>query len=91
MNVVNDSAHHRFELYIDDERAGEIDYVLVGNDLHLTHTFVYPDRREHGLASDFVTQVLTDIRSTSHRLVADCPYVAHWLTTHHDFDDLLTR
>lgn len=96
MKVVDDSAHHRYELYVGDdasalEYAGEIDYIIAGNDIHLTHTVVSPDRREHGLASDFVTEVLTQLRSTPYRLVPDCPYVAHWLTTHHDFDDLLTR
>jgi uncharacterized protein len=90
-NVVDDTEHNRFELYVDEERAGEIDYIISGNDIHLTHTFVYPDRREHGLAASFVSTVLGIVRSTSYRLVPDCPYVAHWLTENHEFDDLLTR
>lgn len=91
MKIVDDSAHRRFDLYIDDDRVGKIDYIIAGNDMHLTHTVVSPDRREHGLASDFVTAVLTQLRDTPYRLVPDCPYVAHWLTTHHEFDDLLVR
>lgn len=92
LDVRNDADHNRYELYIDGDRVGEIDYNIAGNDIHLTHTVVSKDRREHGLASGFVQQVLDGLRTdTDLRLVPDCPYVAHWLTEHEDYTDLLDR
>lgn len=92
ISVVNDEAHNRYELMLDGDRVGEMDYAIVGDAIHITHTVVDKSRREHGLASEFVTTVLEGLRTDSSlRLVPDCPYVAHWLTEHDSYSDLLER
>jgi predicted GNAT family acetyltransferase len=89
LTFVDDKDHNRYDLFVDDERVGEIDYRVLDGAIHLTHTVVFPERREHGLAGEFVQQVLDSLRGGDLRLVADCPYVAHWLTSHPEYHDLL--
>jgi predicted GNAT family acetyltransferase len=76
---------------IDGERAGLIDYMVDDRGTHLLHTEIDEAKREHGLASWFVQQVLDGIRASGGTLVAECPYVAHWLTQpeHAEYRELL--
>ncbi|MDM4763877.1 GNAT family N-acetyltransferase [Galbitalea sp. SE-J8] len=90
--VVNDGAQKRFLLLVDGEQAGLIDYdVTPTGVVDILHTEVDPDKREHGLASWFVQQVLDGFRASGTRLVAHCPYVQHWLAdpTHEEYRALL--
>jgi uncharacterized protein len=89
--VIDNAAESRFELTIDGERVGLIDYLLRPGVIHLVHTEIEPARQEHGLASGFVQEVLDGLRATELRLQPDCPYVAHWLTKHPDYQDLTQR
>jgi len=90
--VVHVPEQNRYELRIDGDHAGHIDYVLRDNDLHLTHTEVDKSRREKGLGAQLVEGALTQIRTeNNHRLIPDCPFVAHWLEENDGFEDLLTR
>ena len=83
---------HRFEILVGGEIAGFSAYRQFGNSIVFTHTEISPERQEHGLAGELVQAALDQIRSTTDlRVVAQCPYVAHWLSTHPDYRDLLTR
>jgi len=89
LTFVDDTEHSRFDLFRDDDRVGLIDYRLRDSVIHLTHTFIDPEKRERGLAASFVQLVLDDIRSRGLTLVPDCPFVAHWLTEHPEYNNLL--
>ena len=48
--------------------------------------------RERGLGSRLVREELDQVREhTDYRVVAQCPFVAHWLAGHPDYQDLLSR
>jgi predicted GNAT family acetyltransferase len=89
LTFVDDTEHSRFNLLRDGDQVGLIDYVIKGDAIHLTHTFIDPSKRERGLAASFVQLVLDSLRGGSLRLVPDCPFVAHWLTEHPEYNDLL--
>lgn len=91
--IVRDDDQQRFLLMIDGEQAGLIDFMVNERGIHLLHTEIDPAKREHGLASWFVQEVLDGIRATDQRLVAECPYVARWLTEpeHAEYRELLER
>jgi predicted GNAT family acetyltransferase len=56
------------------------------------HTEVDARREELGLGSILVQSALDQVRdATTYRVVARCPFVAHWLTKHEEYHDLLTR
>ena len=90
--VVDAPVHNRYELQIDSDRVGHIDYVVENNDIHLVHTEVDPSRQERGLGSDLVRGALDQIRTdTQYRVVPDCPFVASWLKKNDDYADLTAR
>jgi predicted GNAT family acetyltransferase len=82
----------RFELLIDGEVVGFSAYQRFGNSIVFTHTEVSPSRQEHGLAGQLVQAALDQVRDTTKlRVVAQCSFVAHWLSKHPDYQDLLSR
>jgi hypothetical protein len=42
-NVVHDIENHRYEIYLDEERVGLMDYTLNPGEIHLVHTEVNPE------------------------------------------------
>lgn len=82
----------RYTLWVDGDNVGLADYSVTSRHLHFTHTEVDPTRRLHGLAGILIEQALDDVRTrTSLTVVAECPYVAHWIDEHAEYQDLLTR
>jgi predicted GNAT family acetyltransferase len=91
-DVIQNQELDRFELVIDGELAGFSEYRIVGTDMIFTHTEVLSQEREHGLGGRLVRDSLDQVREhTDYRVVAQCPFVAHWLTQHPEYQDLLTR
>jgi uncharacterized protein len=90
--VRDNTEANRFEILVGGEVVGFSAYQRFGNSIVFTHTEVSPTRQEHGLASRLVEAALDQVRDTTNlRVVAQCPYVAHWLTKHPDYQDLLAR
>ncbi len=79
----------RYELSIDGERVAVSTYRDAGERRVFLHTEVEPDHEGQGLAGRLVGWALADVRTRGKRIVARCPYVAHYLESHHEFDDLV--
>jgi uncharacterized protein len=90
--VVQDVEQNQFEIVVDGDVAGFSAYQLFGNSIVFTHTQIDPNRTEHGLGSELVQGELDQIRATtSLRVVAQCPFVAHFIREHPEYQDLLSR
>ena len=90
--VRDNPEENRFEILIAGQVVGFSAYQRFGNSIVFTHTEVSPSRAEHGLGSELVQSALDEIRDTTNlRVVAQCPFVAHWLRNHPDYQPLLTR
>lgn len=82
----------RYTLWLDGRNVGLADYSTTGREVRFTHTEVDPTRRRQGLAGILIEQALDDVRTrTNLTVVADCPFVAHWIDGHAEYQDLLTR
>lgn len=82
----------RYVVLKDGERIGFAAYRFDGDTIVFTHTVIDEDKREKGAASGLVRFALDDVRETSGRtVVAECPYVSHWLGEHPEYQDLQTR
>jgi hypothetical protein len=91
-DVIQNQELDRFELVIDGELAGFSEYRVVGTDMIFTHTEVLSQEREHGLGGRLVRDALDHVREhTDYRVVARCPFVAHWVKGHPEYQDLLSR
>ncbi len=91
-NVIQNQELDRFELVLDGELAGFAEYRITGDELIFTHTEILGAEREHGLGGQLVRDALDQVREhTDYRVVAQCPFIAHWLKGHPEYRDLLSR
>ena len=78
----------RFDVFVHDTHAGISVYKDLGESQRVFyHTVVFDEFQRQGLAATLTRTALSASVQAGHRIVAVCPYVKKWLTTHHDFDD----
>lgn len=83
---------NRFELLVDGEQLGLVDYTLRDGTIVFTHTEIDPAHREQGLGGELVRGALNLVRAeTDLRVVAGCPFMAAWIRKNADYADLLSR
>lgn len=80
---------HRYEISVAGELAGFAAYLDRGTQRIFYHTEIADRFGGRGLAGQVVSFALNDTRSAGRRVVPVCPYVAKWVRTHHDVDDVL--
>ena len=78
----------RYELLIDGELVGVVDYQEQGDVLDFPHTEIDPSRRGQGLGAVLVQGALNDVRARGQQVVPTCWYVAEFLDHHPDYADL---
>ncbi len=92
IEVRDNEGASRFEIVVDGEVAGFSAYRKFGHSIVFTHTEIAPNREEHGLGTRLVQTALDQVRDTTTlRVVAQCPFVAHFVREHPDYQDLLSR
>ncbi len=84
-----EDGRNKYTLKLDGVRAGVLTYRDVGTRRVLVHTEVEPDYGGQGLATRLIEFALADIRTKSRHIVVVCPVVAHYLETHHEYDDII--
>ena len=80
----------RFELEQDGHSAA-LDYTLAGNILALLETEVPESLRGTGIASLLAKTALDYAREHHLKVDVVCPFVAGYLKTHPEYEDLLMR
>lgn len=79
---------HRYEILVDDQRAGLTAYRDRDDRRVFFHTEIDDAYAGQGLAAILVEQALNDVRADGMRIVPVCPYVAKFLTKHQEFADI---
>jgi hypothetical protein len=79
----------RYEIVVDGEVAGFVQYNMRGGRLILVHTEVDEARSGHGLAGKLVAAALDDIRKRGLRIVPVCPFVEGYIQRHPEYDELV--
>jgi predicted GNAT family acetyltransferase len=80
---------HHYELTVDGERAGFINYRDHGERRVILHTEVDDAYTGQGLGTKLITGALDDIRAKGLRAVTLCPMAAAYVTKHRDYDDVV--
>jgi hypothetical protein len=80
----------RFEIERDDSVA-YLEYSLSGKVLELIHTEVPDSMRGTGVASELIQSALDWARENHVKVDVICPVVAHYMTKHPEYADLLLR
>jgi hypothetical protein len=87
--VANVPQRQQYEITVGGEQAGFSAYVDRGDQRIFYHTVVEDRFAGRGLAGKLVSAALTDTRAAGKRAVPACPYIAKYVKSHHDFDDIL--
>ncbi len=87
--VADNPEADRYELTVDGERAGFVTYRQSPGVITFLHAEVHPSRERRGLGSQLVRGALDDARARGLTVRPVCPFVAWFIETHEDYQDLL--
>lgn len=87
-DVVNNNAHHRYELTVDGHLAATY-YKISGDVITFVHTEVPPELGGEGIGSKLVKGALDQVRSQGLKVIAECPFVKAYIEKHPECSDLL--
>jgi uncharacterized protein len=91
IDVVDNAENGFFELLVDGERAGVLVYSTHGSRQVITHSAIASEYQGRGLADLLIRTALDDFRGKQATVTNFCPAVDHFLTTHHEYDDMIDR
>lgn len=89
VEIVRNPAASEYELLLDGERIGELEYIRTEDVLTVTHTTVAQEHSGQGLAARLVEAALKDIRAHGEAIVPKCPYVRGYIVKHPQWADLV--
>lgn len=90
VNVVHNPEKNRFEIYLENERVGLMDYEQANGEIHLTHTEVDPEHQGQNLAAILLRESLSTIRQDDMgKVVPICSYTVKYMEKHPETQDLL--
>lgn len=88
-DVKRNPEENRFEVWVDGEMAGQLDYEAGDGVWVLPHTEVAKAFEGRGLAGELVRAALDEARAEGVTIVPECPYVAGWIARHPEYQDLV--
>jgi predicted GNAT family acetyltransferase len=83
--VADNPASSRFEITVDGELAGFLDYRKDGDEYALPHTRVYTEFEGRGIGSELVSEALAEISSRGGTVLPYCPFVPKVIREHPEF------
>jgi predicted GNAT family acetyltransferase len=89
-DIVNNRAHHRYELAVDGHIAATY-YAIADGVITFIHTEVPPELGGKGVGSTLIKGALDQVRADGLKVIAQCPFVKAYIDKHPDYADLLKR
>ena len=87
--VVDNPARSRYELRDDGHLVGFTEYHERDGVLVFPHTVITQPKRGAGYGTRLIRTALDDVRAQGRRIVAQCPFIAEFVTEHPEYADLL--
>lgn len=87
--VTKNTSKSRYELTVDGEVVGFIDYRLVSDSIELPHTEVDPGHGGHGYGAQLARHALDDVRAQGKKVIPTCPFIARYIEKNEQYQDLL--
>jgi predicted GNAT family acetyltransferase len=85
LSVVHDSSEHRYVALLDGREVGLTQYTSQRGHRTFIHTEVAGDVEGEGIGGALVGQALQSVVADGLRIIAVCPFVAHYVATHPEF------
>ncbi|MET0952412.1 MAG: GNAT family N-acetyltransferase [Aeromicrobium sp.] len=83
--VQDNPTDSRFEIIVDGELAGFVDYRQEGGAYALPHTRIYPRFEGRGLGGQLISGALTEIAARGGSVLPYCPFVPKVIRDHPEF------
>ncbi len=80
---------HRYEAVLDGQVVGAAEYRTMPDHVVMHHTFTDEAFRGRGIAALVVAGALDDLRARKLGVVPSCWYVAEYIESHPEYQDLL--
>ena len=91
MTVRHNAPAQRYELFVDGQCVGLLDYRPTGDALAFVHTEIEPHLRGNWLGAELVRGALDDVRERGEHVLPICPFVASFIDDHPEYEDLLAQ
>lgn len=88
-NVVKNEEENRYELHLDGERIGFLDYRRDGEVVDLPHTEVDPEHGGQGYAGMLADFALRDMSEAGLMVKPTCPFIANHIDKNPEFGSLV--
>jgi predicted GNAT family acetyltransferase len=89
LQFLDDDQHHRFTAWVDGEEIAAMPYRIVAGRMVLLTATVREDFRGKGVATEFIAQVLDDVRQSGRKVTIYCPIVRSFLDRYPQYQDVL--
>jgi predicted GNAT family acetyltransferase len=89
MTVTDHPDELRYEIEVDGEVAGFINYRREDGVIEMVHTDVAPKWEGKGIGAALVKGALDDVRVRGLKVRPYCPFVAKYIQRHPDYQDLV--
>lgn len=89
MPVVFNAAYSRYELKEGERVLGLLEVQEADGRVTLPHTKIAEEREGQGLGSQLLRGALDDLRAQGKKVVPTCPFAAHFIDTHAEYQDML--
>lgn len=87
--VVDNPKEHRYELLVDADVAGYVQYDEVATGVVLTHTEVLPEHEGKGYGSQLARGTLEAVRARGKKVIPVCHFIAGYLRKHPEYVDVV--
>lgn len=89
IEITDAPEQHRFEARIEGTLAGFATYDRGDDLVTYPHTSVLPAYEGQGVGGALARAAMDDARGRSLRVRPSCPFIAHWITLHPAYADLV--
>lgn len=89
LNLSKNEAENRYELEVDGERIGLIDYRATDSVTDMYHTEVDPAHGGKGYGQQLAKFALDDARARDLKVKPTCPFIAKYIAENDEYSDLL--
>lgn len=89
ISISNETGRQRYEIAVDGELAGFVQYRARAGTLDLVHTEVLPPFEGRGLAGRVAQFALEDARRQGLKVAPSCSYIARYIERHPDLQGLV--
>jgi predicted GNAT family acetyltransferase len=87
--VRHDTERQRYEIWVDDVRAGLTTYEEQDDAIAFLHTEIKDEFGGRGLASTLIGTALDDVRGSGRSVLPYCPFVRAYIQKHPEYADLV--